>query len=144
MLNIENVLRTKLHGYRYGKQMTYKSEIGTIGEDLACEFLINKNYEIVWRNFRRPWGEIDIIAKDPANTLVFVEVKTMRQNNPAIAELHPEDNLTAAKLKKLKRTAQMFVGQFPEKVNEDRGWRIDLLAITISGNKSAATHYENI
>ncbi len=123
-------------------KINYKSEIGNLGEDIACELLTKKGYKIIQRNFRRPWGELDIVAKDPTDTLVFIEVKTMRQNNSAIAELKPEDNLTVAKLKKLQRTAQMFVGQFPKYVNENSGWRIDLLTITLPENK--ITHYENI
>jgi len=136
--------------------MTSKSEVGKIGEDLACRYLIGKNYKIIDRNYRRPWGELDIIAIDPAMVLVFVEVKTIRQptdnecGNSAIqnercrniAALTPEDNLTSAKLKKLQRTAQLFAGKHPEFVNEQKGWRIDLLAICLPANK--ITHYENI
>lgn len=123
--------------------MNYKSQVGNLGEDLACEYLLNRGYKIIERNHRKKWGEIDIIAKDPVNTLVFVEVKTMRQDNAAIAELSPEDNLTAAKLKKLQRTAQMFVGQFPKEVDDDRGWRIDLITILL-GKQNHIEHYENI
>lgn len=124
--------------------MNYKSMIGKQGEDIACSFLIEKNYKIVWRNFRRPWGEIDIIAKDPKNTLVFVEVKTIRQRDSTVAELNPEDNLTHSKLKKIQRTAQMFIGQFPQHLNDNAGWQIDLLAITISDKNTAVEHYENL
>ena len=124
--------------------MNYKSITGKQGEDDACSFLIQKNYTIILRNFRRPWGEIDIIAKDPANTLVFVEVKTIRQRDAAVAELKPEDNLTNSKLKKLQRTAQMFIGQFPQHLNDDAGWRIDLIAITISDKNTDVKHYENL
>ena len=131
--------------------MNHKSYIGKLGEDLACEYLINKGYKILERNYLRKWGELDIIVKDPINTLVFVEVKTMRQNNPAIptlqsgqvAGLSPEDNLTAAKLKKLQRMAQLFVGQFPGDVDDERGWRIDLIAILL-GEENHIEHYENI
>lgn len=137
--------------------MTHKSEVGKIGEDLACEYLINKGYKILERNYWKKWGELDIIAKDPANTLVFVEVKTLRQaqckqcGNSAIhgeqcrtiAGLNPEDNLTAAKLKKLQRTAQLFVGKHSELVDEKIGWRIDLLAISL-GSEDHIEHYENI
>ena len=46
------------------------------GEKLACRFLRNHGYKILYRNFRDPTGgEIDIVCRD-GNTLVFVEVKT--------------------------------------------------------------------
>ena len=129
--------------------MSTKSIIGKLGEDLACEYLLNKGYNIIERNFWKPWGELDIVAKDSANTLVFVEVKTMRQSdnsaNRQIAELSPEDNLTRAKFRKLKRTAQLYAGHRQELANEDRGWRIDLVAILIKDDEDHhISHYENI
>ncbi|HXP34719.1 MAG TPA: YraN family protein [Chthoniobacterales bacterium] len=49
---------------------------GLRGEKLACHFLRNHGYKILYRNFRdRTGGEIDIICRD-GDTLVFVEVKT--------------------------------------------------------------------
>ena len=153
--------------------MTKKSEIGKLGEDIACQYLLNKSFTIIERNFRKKWGELDIIAKDSNGVLVFVEVKTMRQSgnaelkrqyeesigkNPAImrlvrhrinkydkAQLNPEENLTAAKLGKLKRTAQLYAGSNPDLINENKGWRIDLIAITLFENgEPEIKHFENI
>jgi len=50
--------------------MTYKSELGQLGENLACEYLVKKGYKIIGRNFRQKWGELDIISKVPDKTLV--------------------------------------------------------------------------
>src|SRR5947209_19488016 len=48
---------------------------GVRGEKLACRFLRNHGYKILYRNFRDPTGgEIDIVCRN-GNTLVFVEVK---------------------------------------------------------------------
>ena len=54
-------------------------ELGRIGEDLAVEYLINKGYRILERNWRLGHKEIDIIALD-GDTLVAVEVKTRKTN----------------------------------------------------------------
>ncbi|OGY62992.1 MAG: hypothetical protein A2745_02940 [Candidatus Harrisonbacteria bacterium RIFCSPHIGHO2_01_FULL_44_13] len=132
--------------------MIHKSDIGKLGEDLACEYLKNKGYKIIERNFRRKWGELDIIAKDPKNVLVFIEVKTLRFGNSAIAELFnaanqllPEENLTAAKLKKLKRTASLYAGNHQELINDKKGWRIDLVAIKLFSEENyQINHIENI
>lgn len=124
--------------------MIQKSEVGRVGEDLACEYLMNNGYKIIERNYRQKWGELDIIAKDPDGTLVFVEVKTMRQNNSAIAALNPEDNLTAAKLIKLQRTAQLFAGKQFNLIDENKGWRIDLVGICLTVNNHTIRHYKNI
>lgn len=117
--------------------MNKKSEIGKLGEDLACEYLISKGYKICERNFRKPWGELDIITKDPEDILVFVEVKTIRQSSWQAmrqfgnAAIQPEENLTAAKLTKLKRIASLYAGFNEDKIDDEKGWQIDLIAITI-------------
>lgn len=57
--------------------MFIKQALGVFGEDKACNYLIQNNYNIIERNFRCKQGEIDIIAKDLSkNELVFIEVKT--------------------------------------------------------------------
>ena len=110
--------------------MTQKSEIGVFGENLACEYLKNNGYHVLERNFQKPWGELDIIAKHKDGTLVFVEVKTMTEG----AELKPEDQLTQSKLKKLRRTASMYAGVNEELIKDSKGWRLDLIAIDIPKN----------
>ncbi|MDP3764699.1 MAG: YraN family protein [bacterium] len=37
-------------------------KVGKAGEDIACKYLKNKGYKIIERNFRRKWGEIDIVC----------------------------------------------------------------------------------
>lgn len=51
-----------------------KREEGNKYESLACDYITNKGYKIVERNFRCRFGEVDIIAHDK-NILVFIEVK---------------------------------------------------------------------
>lgn len=53
--------------------------IGNFGEDVACEFLKNKGYFVLQRNFRCKSGEIDIICVKDGCT-VFVEVKTRKSD----------------------------------------------------------------
>ena len=62
--------------------MYIKQALGAFGEDKACNYLEENNYEIIERNFRCKQGEIDIIAKDLSkNELVFIEVKTRSSFN---------------------------------------------------------------
>lgn len=128
--------------------MTQKTELGKFGEEKACRYLVDKGYRIIERNFWKPWGELDIIAKSPDKTLVFVEVKTMNKSGnselPDYDRIEPEMQLTAAKLKKLQRTASLYAGSHPELFSDERGWRIDLLALTIDGKNCEIRHYENI
>ena len=121
-----------------------KSSIGQLGEDIACEFLINKKYKIIARNYRRKWGELDIVTKALDGTLVFVEVKTMKAGGAG--SLAPEDNMSAAKLMKLRKTCEAFVGINPKLLQEKRGWRLDLVAIILfkDGTPPRIMHYENV
>lgn len=54
-----------------------RQQLGKTGEDLACDELTRRGYEILARRYRRRGGEIDIIARD-GPTIVFVEVKARR------------------------------------------------------------------
>jgi len=63
----------------FRKQMPSQDDIGDnvgqSGEDIAVSFLRNRGYTIRGRNYRKRFGEIDIIAS-VGDTVVFVEVKT--------------------------------------------------------------------
>ncbi|HBT97510.1 MAG TPA: YraN family protein [Desulfobulbaceae bacterium] len=52
-----------------------RGALGRWGERLAADFLRERGHIIVQQNYRKKYGEIDIITKD-GDTLVFVEVKT--------------------------------------------------------------------
>jgi hypothetical protein len=50
---------------------------GAWGEDLALHYLTTRGYELVERNYRTRYGEIDLILRND-DLLVFVEVKLRR------------------------------------------------------------------
>jgi putative endonuclease len=56
---------------------TDRMRTGKKGEDIAVAYLKREGYEILERNYRCFFGEVDIVAKDE-NTIVFVEVKSRR------------------------------------------------------------------
>lgn len=122
--------------------MTRKIDIGNRGEDLATKFLRKNKYKIIERNYWRKWGEIDIIARAKDKTLVFVEVKTVTGPHPYI---EAEEQMTHAKITKLRRTAELYANENEGKLKEDRGWQIDLVAITLDEDGSTdIRHYENV
>ena len=119
--------------------MTQKSEFGAKGESAGCLFLERKRYRIMDRNVRYPWGELDIVAQSPDGTLVLVEVKTMHEG-----ALVPEDQMTGEKMEKFRRTASLYAGAHPELVSDERGYRLDVLAITKKNGGYDIRHYENV
>ncbi|HEX4104424.1 MAG TPA: YraN family protein [Candidatus Paceibacterota bacterium] len=131
--------------------MTEKADnisIGRHGESIAVNYLIKNKWIVLTRNYKRKGDEIDIIAKSPDKTLVFLEVKTLVITSLSTLDaLMPEDNLTSAKRRKLNRTCEFFARKNDYLIDEEMGWRIDLIAIELFANRigvSALRHYENI
>lgn len=83
---------------------TYKKTVGDFGEDLVEEYLRNKGYDILDRNFRKPFGEIDIIAKID-EIVVFVEVKTRKNKDFA----NPREAVTISKQQKIIKASQAYL-----------------------------------
>ncbi len=120
--------------------MTFRQDRGNRGEDLAAEYLMGIGHTILERQHRKPWGELDIIAKAGDGTLVFVEVKAMGAGGGAFT---PEGNMTSAKIIKTKRAALAYANANPKL--SGRGWRIDVIAIDLEGDAARdLRHYENI
>lgn len=100
--------------------------IGRRGEDLAALWLERRGYTILERNWRRPCGELDLIA-EYAGEIVGVEVKT--RSSGAMGE--PEEAVTRAKQRKLLLTIQTYL---MEKGDEQRPYRLDVLAVRLAPN----------
>jgi putative endonuclease len=81
-----------------------KIKIGEDGENLAAEFLKEKGYEIVARNYRYKHAEIDIIAKRD-KWLLFVEVKT----RTSVKYGHPEEFIGMLKGRKMFEAAEAYI-----------------------------------
>ena len=78
--------------------------LGNFGEDAACNYLKNKGYTIVKRNFRCRMGEIDIIAKIE-NCLIFIEVKTRKSSEFG----EPSEAVDFRKIEKIKRVIEFYL-----------------------------------
>lgn len=116
--------------------------LGKVGEDLACAYLVKRGFRVLLRNYRTKWDELDVIAQDRDGTLVFVEVKTLTQRDGGLI---PEDNMTPTKKEKISRACRQFAAEHEDLVREDRGWRIDLIAISIKEDGGhEARYYKNI
>jgi putative endonuclease len=56
-----------------------RQQIGRAAEDAAAAFLESQGLQVLFRNFRRRAGELDIVARD-SGTLIIVEVRTRSTN----------------------------------------------------------------
>jgi putative endonuclease len=122
--------------------MANNIKIGRLGEEIASRYLINKGYEILDRNYRRKFGEIDIITKK-LGKLTFFEIKTFYSDNTNF--LKPEDNFTTQKEIKVNKICQFFAIENLELIDEEIGWQIDLMSIIIvPQRKIIIRHYKNV
>jgi putative endonuclease len=114
-----------------------RKEVGRLGENLAAEYLINKNYTIIETNYRCPCGEIDIIAHEE-DCIVFTEVRTKTGNLFGT----PEESVSESKKKHLIDTAYTYLAE-KDKLQAD--WRIDFIAVELDRNNkpSRIEHYRD-
>lgn len=110
--------------------------LGSNGEELAAKYLENKGYEVIAKNYRKSFGEIDLIVKKN-KTLVFVEVKTRMNMNYGL----PREAITLKKLKAIEKVAEFYISLNKLK-NLD--FQIDLVEILFVKGKPYVCHTENI
>jgi putative endonuclease len=116
-----------------------RAEIGALGEQLAVEHLKSCGLEVLARNWRCRYGELDVIAVDQqAGLVVFVEVKTRTSDRFGGVE----QAVTPQKVRRLRRLAGAWLA------NQDRRWaqvRIDVVGVRIGrGPLPEITHVEGV
>ncbi len=102
--------------------MAKHNELGKIGEDIAEKYLKSHGFEVIERNYRKPYGEIDIVAR-AKERLHFVEVKSVSYGTP----YRPEDNVHPQKLRRLARVIQAYL--ISHATIED--WQFDVLCVYV-------------
>ena len=114
-----------------------RKRVGNIGEDIACRFLESKGFKVLERNYRKPWGEIDIIA-EKGNEVRFIEVKAIsREILPDFShemDNRPEELVDARKLRKVARTATLYM----EVMKDSREYQIDVVGVILSESTKTA------
>ena len=102
-----------------------------MGERITEKFLTKHGFSILDRNYRRPWGELDIVAKYKG-VLHFVEVKSVSGLLQTSKDgYRPEDNLHRDKVTRLKRIIQTYL--MDRRVSDETIWRFDLSTVFIDG-----------
>ena len=128
-----------------------RGTVGKIGEELVEMFLVKRGYSILDRNFRRSWGELDVVAQKNGK-IHFVEVKTLSGSVQKRAEIvthetfrersreyvqhaapkdrfRPEDHMTGEKIKRLGRIIQTYL--HGKHVSDETFWQFDVAAVLL-------------
>ena len=119
--------------------MDARKKLGNSAEDLAVHYLSTKGYHILDRNYQKPWGEIDIIAKKE-EILIFVEVKANAKHTSEA--FNPEVRADNKKMQKVIKTAMLYLGH--KAGGLDHEWRIDVISVTMGEAKAKITHFKNV
>ena len=113
--------------------MTDKADTGKKGEAIAADYLEQKGFKIIARNYRYKHSEIDLIARNN-NFVIFVEVKT--RNSSAYGE--PEAFVNSHKAAKILEGAEhyTFVNKWEGNI------RFDIVSVK-PGNPPEVVHFED-
>lgn len=109
----------------FNKKIT-KGTIGSHGEACAIDYLVRHGYEIVEKNYRKSFGEVDIIARD-RGTLVFIEVKTRHSRRFG----GPTAAVDGRKQRQLSRIAQEYLVQHRL---DNSAARFDVVGVILDGD----------
>ena len=114
--------------------MKHNQRIGKWGEQAAAAFLLQRGYVIVAQNFRTPYGEIDVIARQ-GDVTIFIEVKTRTSNTMGL----PEESITPRKRQHMISAAEYYAAE-----TAIDHWQIDVIAVEgKAGLEPKITHFEN-
>jgi Holliday junction resolvase-like predicted endonuclease len=112
---------------------------GKIGEETALKLLRDKGYELITKNYKNNFGEIDLIMRKD-RWLVFVEVKLKNENTKGV----PEEMINNNKIGRIRRAAIWFLKENQSVAVLCQQYRIDAVCITIKMGGNLIKHYENI
>jgi putative endonuclease len=103
-------------------RLASRPRTGRRAEELAAAFLERAGLRVVERNWRRPEGELDLVADD-GGTCVFVEVRS--RTGAALG--HPLESITVEKRRRVIRSARLYLAETPTPA---AGYRFDVVAVT--------------
>ena len=113
-----------------------KQSLGRWGEEVAAQYLMSLGYEILERNVRTEYGELDLVTRQGAQ-LIFVEVKA--RSSADFGE--PEEAVTPAKQQHLLDAAESYLQAHPEFEGD---WHVDVIAVRrLKGRNPEIVHFEN-
>jgi len=124
----------KSSGGKWEVKKTTAQETGDWGEQIGCDVLVSKGFEVIARNWHSRYGEIDIIAKNDIY-IVFAEVKTRKNANHGTAAEFVDES----KQEKLRATAELYLQEFETELQP----RFDVIEVYPAEPKPLVRHIQN-
>lgn len=103
--------------------MAAHNELGKWGEQIAADYLVNKGWKVLHRNWSYEHKDIDIVCYDvSADEIVFVEVKTRSSREWG----EPYEAINLQKKNNIINAATAYLHEF---ALYNRSWRYDGISI---------------
>ena len=122
--------------------MDQRQAFGRQGESDAADRALKQGYALIRRNYRTPYGEIDLVLRSPEGELVFAEVKS----RTGAFFGFPESAVDSRKRSHIIRSAYHYMQEnYPD--CEDVSWRVDIISIIYAGDRKTIRDfrwYENV
>jgi putative endonuclease len=103
--------------------MRHPNDTGKEAESSVCARLERDGFTVLDRNWRRPWGELDIVARKDG-TIHFIEVKA---SSRLVAGFAPTVRADNRKMVKVQRTARSWLAAHG--FGEDVAWQMDVASV---------------
>lgn len=113
-----------------------RKQFGNEGELYASEYLSKKGLQVVSKQYKTPFGEIDLVCLD-GNEVVFVEVKSRK--NQVFG--YPEDSVTVGKMQHLLHSAD-YILEKEHWLNQP--WRVDVVSLEYGESDPVVSHFIGI
>ena len=108
-------------------RLSRRPGLGRQAEALAAAALEAAGMEILERNWRRPEAELDLIARAPDGTCVFVEVRS--RTGTAFGD--PLETITPRKQSQIIRAARLYLDEAKPNAS---AYRFDVVAVVFDVN----------
>ena len=109
------------------------SKIGSLGEEMACDFLLSRGHQILDRNWHSGHLELDIVSED-ASGLHFVEVKARTAPSPSAVT----DQVNPVKQKRISAAAVQYLHK---KHLDGREVFFDIVSVLFNGTETVVRYF---
>lgn len=112
-------------------------QLGELGEQYAAAWLESQGWQTLDRNWHCRYGELDIVSRDEAGIIVFVEVKTRR----TLRYGTPQEAVTPSKQINLRHAAVQWLSDSDHRTPHN-GVRFDVITVIVRDGKPLMHHIE--
>lgn len=125
------------------------NKTGNLGENIVAKHLVAKGFDILHRNYSKPYGEIDIVC-EKQGIVHFIEVKAVSceiNGDDSRETSNPAENVDKYKLRKLGRVIQAYIAEFhahlsktcpPRHGEQVKDWQFDVYTVEIDRDSKKA------